>query len=86
MNCMSFVPIHRFERGNRNAFGFKFRQSLPQAGQIGIIGDNDDVTVPAKLGRAVEHAGLSSHKQVPHPLGGKRRKDFDDRVRDQVSP
>ncbi len=42
--------------------------------------------IPAELGRAVEHAGLSSHKQVPHPSGGKRRKDFDDRVRDQGSP
>ena len=42
--------------------------------------------VPVKLGRAVKHAGLSPHEQVPYPLGGKRRKDFDDRVRDQGSP
>ena len=40
----------------------------------------------AKLGRAVEHASLTFHKQVLYPVGGNRWRDFEDRVRDQVSP
>ena len=32
------------------------------------FGENDDVAVPTKLGRAVEHARLTAHKQVPNPV------------------
>jgi hypothetical protein len=85
MDRVSLVPILGLESGNCDAFSHEFRQSRFQSGQIVVIINNDDVAIPAKLGRAVEHAGLSSHKQVPHPLGGKRRKDFEDRVRDQVN-
>jgi hypothetical protein len=63
----------------------QFLQRRRQASDVFVIGHDDNVTVATKLRRAVEHAGLSAHKQVPNPLGGKRRKDFVDRVRDQVS-
>ena len=43
-----------------------------------------NTAVSTQLSRAVEHAGLTFHKQVPNLVAGKRRKDFDDPVRDQV--
>ena len=64
----------------------QFGKCLIQSGEIFVIRDDHNIAVATKLGRAVEHAGLSAHKQVPHPVVGNRCKDFEDRVRDQVSP
>lgn len=42
-------------------------------------------TVAAKLRSAVQHAGLAAHQQVPDLPRRERRKDFANRVRDQVN-
>ena len=57
---------------------------LPAVPGSGRPHKDREVGVAAKLGRAVEHARLTAHKQVPNLVAGKRRKDFEDRVRDQA--
>ena len=67
--------------------GNQFRSQLVQCGlkarEILRVGQNREIGVPAKLGRAVEHAGLPAHQQALHPVPAHRRKDFVYRVRDQ---
>ena len=75
------APVHWWDR---NAFGLEVRKCCGQPIKIVIFGENDDITIAAKLGRAVKHARLAAHKQVLYLAGGKRRKDFVDRVRDQA--
>ena len=50
----------------------QFGKCLIQSGEIFVIRDDHNIAVATKLGRAVEHAGLSAHKQVPHPVVGNR--------------
>src|ERR1035437_64466 len=54
-----------------------------QPGEILLLGEQDEINVFANLRRAVEHAGLPSHKQRLDAIGLDRRKDLSDRGRDQ---
>lgn len=52
---------------------------------LGGAGQDGEVGVPAKLGRAVQDAGLPSHEQGADPALLDRRKDSAYRVRDQAT-
>jgi hypothetical protein len=73
------------QRRNCDGFGLKFRQCFSQPREIRGIGEDGEVRVAAKLGRAEEHARLSAHQQGADAVRAHRRKDFAYRVRDQVS-
>ena len=77
------IPI--VEVGHGNGLGAKLCQRLSQPREVGGIGEDGEVRVAAKLGRAVEHARLSAHEQGADAMRAHRRKDFAYRVRDQVS-
>jgi hypothetical protein len=49
--------------GNGDGFGLQFSQRLAQPCRIRHIGEDSEIRVAAKFGRAVKHAGLSAHKQ-----------------------
>ena len=63
----------------------KFGKGPAQPRKIGGIGENGEIRVAAKLGRAVKHARLAAHEQGADAVRAHRRKDFAYRVRDQVS-
>jgi hypothetical protein len=85
VNRMTAIQIPLLKRRDRDALGFEFFERRSQSSEILVIGKDDNVTVTTKLYRAVKHASLTAHKQVLCLVGGKRRKDFVDRVRDQGS-
>ena len=85
VHSVAALKVLQLKRRNSNAMGIELRQRTGQSRKIVFIGENDNVTIPTKLGRAVEHASLTAHQQVPNFVGSQRRKDFEDRVRDQAS-
>ena len=65
----------------------QIRHGAAEAGEIASVGEDDEVSVSAKLRRAVENARLPSHEEGADPVRLHRRKDFAYRVPDQaVSP
>ena len=60
--AIQVAPIGRW---NCNAVGLQFIECRREAIQVRFVGDDHNVTVSAKLGRAVEYACLPAHKQVP---------------------
>ena len=85
MDGVAAPEIFQFKRRDGDGFGLQVRQRLPQPREIGRVGEDGEVRVAAKLGRAVEHARLSAHEQGADAVRAHRRKDFAYRVRDQVS-
>ncbi len=85
MNGMATIQVFFFEGRYRDASGIQCIEGRLQSFEVCCVGSDDDIAIATKLGRAVEHAGLTAHKQVLNLVGGKRRKDFVDRVRDQAS-
>lgn len=78
---------HLFDLEGRygNLLGLQIIERLLQCGNVPGIKGDDDVGIPAKLGRTVQHARLAAHQQEPDPPCSQRRKDFENRVRDQAS-
>src|SRR5665647_2052408 len=74
-----------FKRRHSDGFSLQFRQRPPEPREIRRVGEDDEIRVAAKLGRAVKHARLSAHEQGADAVRAYRRKDFAYRVRDQVS-
>src|SRR5947207_2395380 len=85
MNRVTPSEIFQFKRWNRYRVSPQIRKCLPEARKVFGVRQNRKVGVPAKLGRAVEHARLSAHEERAHAPLAHRRKDFAYRVRDQVS-
>ena len=48
--------------------GLELGQCGVQAIEIALIREQYDIAIVAKLRRAVEHAGLTAHQQVPNPV------------------
>ena len=87
MHGVAPPQILKPERRNGNDFCLQIRQGAAEPGEIASVGEHDEVGVPAKLRRAVEHARLPSHEEGADPVRPHRRKDFAYRVPDQgVSP
>jgi hypothetical protein len=63
----------------------RIRKRFAQTREVRGVGEDGEVRVAAKLGRAVKHARLSAHEQGADAVRAHRRKDFAYRVRDQVS-
>jgi len=82
---MTAGKVLRLKLRNRDTIGLLFNYSRSEAIQVRFVGRNHNIAIAAKLRCAVEHARLAAHKQVAYLVAGKRRKDFDYRVRDQVS-
>ena len=51
-----------------NTIGLEFCQCGAQPIEIGFIREQCDIAIAAKLRRAVQHAGLTSHQQVSNPV------------------
>ena len=58
MNRMAARKMLRGERRDRDPPGAQLRERRMKPGEILRIAENQKVDVPAKLGRAVLHAGL----------------------------
>ena len=74
-----------FERFPVHAVRFSFRLLLGVAFEVVRLRENVKIRIPAKLRRAVEHAGLSPHQQGTDLVRLHRRKDFPYPARDQAS-
>src|SRR6266404_1584892 len=86
MNRMTFAQILQFKSRNRDDISSESRQGRPQSREICWARDKRKIDIPAKLGRAVQHASLPAHQQGANSVLFDRRKDFVYRVRDQASP
>jgi len=53
MDGVSLPQILPLKWGNRDDFGLQLRQRLPETGEVRLTGQEGQVGVPAKLGRAV---------------------------------
>jgi hypothetical protein len=82
---MSAPKILAREWWDSDGLCLQIREGLMESGKIGVVGEDDEVGIAAKLGTAVEHAGLAPHEQGADAVRADRRKDFAYRVRDQVS-
>src|SRR4051812_4338307 len=85
MDCMALSQVFDVEGRYRDYAGVQRCQRGFKRNKIRFVTKNCDITVAAEFSRAVEHAGLTAHQQVLHLVGGQRRKDFANRVRDQAS-
>ena len=83
---MTAFEISRLERRHRDRLAPASSSSAAcKRSKILASHKNGDVAIAAKLRRAVQHAGLAAHQQVPDLVGRERRKDFVNRVRDQAN-
>ena len=64
MQSMTAQKVLNLGRGNRDAVCSQIAQGRQQAGEILRVGKQREVCVPAKLGCAVQHAGLAAHEQA----------------------
>ena len=85
MDGVAAAEKFQFKRRDGDGFGLQFGQRLSQPREVGGVGEDGEVRVAAKLGRAVKHARLSAHEQGADAVRAHRRKDFAYRVRDQAS-
>ena len=85
MDRMAAPKKFQRERWDGDGFGPQFGERPAQAREVRGVGEDGEVGVAAKLGRAVEHARLSAHEQGADAVRAHRRKDFAYRVRNQVS-
>ncbi len=68
MHGVSAVQKLRVKCGYGNARCFQLGQRTAQTIKIACFCQNDDVAIAAKLRRAVQHASLTAHQQVPNPM------------------
>ena len=85
MHRMAPAEVFQPERRDRNELGLELGERGAQSREVGGVGENGQVCIAAKLGCAVEHAGLTAHEEGADAVLLNRRKDFAYRVRDQVS-
>lgn len=85
MNGVSRVKVDRIKGRHGDGFGLKFVERGTETGKIFRVREDREICVAAKLGRAVEHAGLAAHEQGADLVPADRGKDFAYRVRDQES-
>ena len=85
MDGVAAPKIFQFKGGDGDGFGHQIGECFAQPHKIRGVGENGEISVAAKFGRAVEHARLSAHEEGADVVRAHRRKDFAYRVRDQVS-
>jgi hypothetical protein len=83
---VTLPEVLHVERRDRNHFGVQMVHCLAKCGDVPKAGDDGKVDSAAEFSGAVRYAGLASHEHRPHAVRADRRKDFEYRVRDQVSP
>ena len=64
MNSLPSFKILSLKGRDSDTLSLQSGQGGIQASEVLIIRHNHDITITAKLRRAVKHAGLTSHKQV----------------------
>ena len=77
------VEVDGIERRDGNLLRLQLVERRLQAGEVFRVGENRQIGIAAKLGRAVKHAGLPAHEKRLHLALADRGKDFAYRVRDQ---
>ena len=85
MDSVAATKEHRIEGWNSDDFGLEILECCLQTDEISGVGEDDEIGIAAKFRRAVKHAGLTAHEQGADAVLLDRRKDFEYRVRDQVS-
>jgi hypothetical protein len=63
MEGVAAPQIFQSKRRNGNGLGAQIGERPPEPREICGIGENGEVGVAAKLGRAVKHARLTAHEQ-----------------------
>jgi hypothetical protein len=83
MNGVPRMEIGGVKGGNRDHFRLEVIKCSLQTREVCVLGEDREIRVTAKLGRAVKHAGLAAHQKRFDPVPADRGKDFEYRVRDQ---
>ena len=85
MNGVATFQIMSFKWRNGDALGVQFAHGKLQSSEVLGVGQDEQIGIPAKLGRAVKHASLTAHQQGTDLARCHRRKDFPYPARDQAN-
>src|SRR5439155_13958507 len=66
--------VIRLKRRHRDTLRLKLGEEVPEPLQVGLVDEQGQVDVAAKLRCAVQHAGLAAHEQALDPVRPDQRK------------
>jgi hypothetical protein len=83
---MPSLQIVRIEGRHGDHIGLKFIKRTSETIEVLAGGKNGEISVPAKLGCAVQYVGLTAHQEGFDAVTVHRGKDFGNRAPAQAGP